>query len=109
MIGWYFDIVVGFLIRTVVRFVKIRSSNTWPVEKGTISSATCPTAVYGGPVAELGYTYVHKGEYYSGVHRKAFMLRDSAEDYVSHIAIGSQIAVRVKPTQPETSVVVVDE
>jgi len=33
MIGWYFDIVVGFLIRTVIRFVKIRSSETWPVEK----------------------------------------------------------------------------
>lgn len=109
MIGWYFDIVVGFLIRTVVRFVKIRSSETWPVEQGTISSATCPLAVYGGPVSELGYTYIHKGEYYSGVHRKAFMLRGSAEDYVSQIVIGSQIAVRVKPTQPETSVVAVDE
>ena len=109
MIGWYFDIVVGFLIRTVVRFVKIRSSKTWPVAKGTISSATCPTAVHGGPVAELGYTYIHQGEYYSGVHRKAFMLRGSAEDYVSQIVIGSQIAVRVKPTQPETSVVAVDE
>ena len=109
MIGWYFDIVVGFLIRTVIRFVKIRSSKTWPVEKGTISSATCPTAVYGGPVAELGYTYIHKGEYYSGVHRKAFMLKSSAEDYVSQIHVGSQIAVRVKPTHPETSVVAVDE
>lgn len=61
MIGWYFDVVVGFLIRTVVRFVKIRSSETWPVEKGTISSATCPAEVYGGPVAEMGYTYIHKG------------------------------------------------
>jgi hypothetical protein len=109
MIGWYFDIVVGFLIRTVVRFVKIRSSETWPVEKGTISRATCPPAVYGGPVAELGYSNIHKGEYYSGVHRKAFMLRGSADDYVSQIVIGSQIAVRVKPTQPQTSVVAVDE
>lgn len=109
MIGWYFDVVIGFLIRTVVRFVKMRSSNRWPVEKGTISSATVPTTVYGGPVAELGYTYVHKGEYYSGVHRKAFMLRHSAEDYVSRIVIGSQIGVRIKPTQPETSVVAVDE
>jgi hypothetical protein len=107
--GWYFDVVVGFLIRAVVRFVKKRSSETWPVEKGTISAATCPAAVYGGPVAELVYTYIHKGEYYSGVHRRAFILRGSAEDYVSQIHIGSQIAVRVKPTQPETSVVGCDE
>ena|SRR5438552_10369453 len=109
MIGWYFDVVVGFLIRTVIRFVKLRSSEAWPVERGTISATTCPAAVYGGPVAELGYTYVYKGEYYSGVHRKAFMLTSSAEDYVSQIHVGSQIAVRVKPTHPETSVVAVDE
>lgn len=37
------------------------------------------------------------------------MLKSSAEDYVSQIHIGSQIAVRVKPTQPEKSVVAVDQ
>ena len=109
MIGWYLDVAVGFLIRTVIRFVKLWSSEAWPFERGTISAATCPAAVYGGPVAELAYTYIHKGEYYSGVHRKAFMLRSSAEDYVSRIVIGSQIPLRVKPNHAETSVVAVDE
>jgi len=109
MIGWYFDVVIGFLVRTVIRFVRLRSSEAWPVEKGTVSAATCPAAVYGGLVAELGYTYIYEGEYYSGIHRKAFMLRSSAENYVSQIHIGSQIPVRVKPTGPETSVVAVDE
>jgi hypothetical protein len=109
MIGWYFDVLVGFLVRIVTRFVKLRRSEAWPVENGTISAATCPAAMYGGPVAELGYTYIHNGEYYSGVHTKAFMLKSSAEDYVSKIHIGSQIPVRVKPTDPETSVVAVDE
>jgi len=108
MVGWYFDVVVGFLIRTVIRFVKLRSSEAWPVEKGTILSATCPAAVYGGPVAEFVYTYTHEGEYYSGLYRKAFMLKSSAENYVSKIVVGSQIAVRVKPTYPETSVVAVE-
>ena len=109
MIGWYFDVLVGFLIRTVIRFVRLQSSTAWPVENGTISSAICPSTSYGGPVAELGYTYIHKGEYYSGVHTKAFMLRSSAEDYVSRIHIGSQIPVRVKPADAVTSVVAVDE
>jgi hypothetical protein len=107
MVGWYFDVVVGFLIRTVTRFVKLRSSEAWPVEKGTILTATCPVAVYGGPVAELVYTYTYQGEYYSGLYRRAFMLKSSAENYVSKIVIGSQIAVRVKPTDPETSIVAV--
>ena len=109
MIGWYFDVLVGFLIRTLIRFVRLRSSVAWPVESATISSATCPAPSYGGPVAELGYTYIHKGEYYSGVHTRAFMVRSSAEDYISRIHIGSQIPVRVKPTDPVTSVVAVDE
>ena len=109
MVGWYFDVFVGFLIRIVIRFVKLRSSAEWPVEKGTILTATCPAAVYGGPIAELVYTYIHKGESYSGLHRKAFMLKTSAESYVSKIVIGSQIAVRVKPADPENSVVAVDE
>lgn len=50
-----------------------------------------------------------RGEYYSGLYRRAFMLKSSAENYVSKIVIGSQIAVRVKPTDPETSIVAVDE
>jgi hypothetical protein len=104
--GWYVDIIVGYLVRTLVRFIQTWQSEGWPVERGTISSAICPPASYGGPVAELGYTYIHKGEYYSGVHRKAFVLRSSAEDYVGQIPIGAEIPVRVKPTQPEASVVV---
>jgi hypothetical protein len=109
MFGWYFDVVLGFLIRSVISLIKLRSSEAWPVEKGTILTAICPGAVYGGPVAELVYTYIHKGEYYSGLYRKPFMLKSSAESYVSKILIGSQIAVRVKPNDPETSVVAVDE
>ena len=66
----------------------------------------CPSAVYGGPVAEIGYTYIYNGEYYSGIHTKAFVLRDSAQDYVNRIIIGEQIPLRVNPAQPETSVFV---
>lgn len=61
MIGSCFDVVVGFLIRTVVRFFKVRTSETWPVEKGTISDATCPLAVFGGPVGKLRYSYIRGG------------------------------------------------
>jgi hypothetical protein len=109
MLGWYIDIVVGFIVRTLVRFFKMRRSETWPIEKAVISSVHCPQFVYGGPYAELGYTYTHNGQYYSGVHRKAFMLRSSAEDYVAQRQVGEQIPVRVNPTQPETSVVAVDD
>jgi hypothetical protein len=106
MIGWYFDIVLGYLIRSLVRFVKLRRSETWPVEKGKLLNATCPAISFGGPVAEFRYTYIHKGEYYSGVHAKAFMLRSSAEEYAGQFPTGAEIPVRVNPTQPEISVIV---
>jgi hypothetical protein len=109
MLGWYVDIVIGYLIRTVVRFFKMRRSETWAIERAVISSVNCPRFVYGGPYAELGYTYTHNGEYYAGVHRKPFMLRSSAESYVAECQVGEEIAVRVNPTQPEASIVAVDD
>jgi hypothetical protein len=106
MIAWYLDVLVGFLIRTVIRLVRILRSAKWPIERGAVASMTCPTAIVGGPVAEIGYTYVRNGEYYSGVHRKAFLLTGSAKDYVDQFVLGAQVLLRVNPAQPETSVFV---
>jgi hypothetical protein len=106
IVGWYLDILFGYLIRTLLRFVNLWRSAKWPVVTGAISSATCPPAPSGGPMAVFGYTYIHNGHYYSGVHRTAFLLRSSAEDYVNGFVIGTQIGVRVKPSQAEKSVVV---
>jgi len=105
MIGWYLDVLVSWLIRTVVQAVRTRQSVTWPIGKGTVSSTSSPSAI-GGPVAEIGYTYIYKGEYYSGVHRKAFLSRDSATDYVNQFVLGAEIYLRINPAQPETSLFV---
>ena len=106
MIGWYFDVVIGYLIRTLVRLVRVRRSETWPMERGKLLSVTSRPYSYGGPVAEFQYTYVHNGEYYAGVHTKAFMLRSSAENYAGRFPAGTVIPVRVNPTKPDISVVV---
>jgi hypothetical protein len=103
MLGWYLDILLGYLIRSLVRFIRMRRSENWPVVNGVILSATCPPTHYGGPVAEFGYNYIRSGEYYSGVHRTPFMLRSSAEYYVNQIVVGAQIGVRIKPTQTSFS------
>ena len=47
MVGWYFDVIVGFLIRTVIRFVKLRSSEAWPVEKYNFSRDMSSSSVWG--------------------------------------------------------------
>jgi hypothetical protein len=103
--GWYVDILVGYLIRIVILMIKARGSKAWPVEKGTVTGSRCDPAVYGGPVAEITYTYTHKGEYFSGMHREPFILRDSAEEYVTRFPAGGDLIVRIKPGEPEVSIV----
>jgi hypothetical protein len=105
MVGWYFDIVIGFLIRIVIRLVRARGSSTWPVEKARVSDSRCPAAPYGGAVAEVVYTYIHEGSYFSGIHRQPFLLRGSAEDYAARFPAGSDVMRRVKRGEPEVSIV----
>jgi|HubBroStandDraft_1064217.scaffolds.fasta_scaffold54895_1 hypothetical protein len=104
MVGWYLEVVVGYLIRIVIRAVRARGSSTWPLEKATVSDSRCPVAPYGGPVAEVGYTYTHEGRYFAGVHRMP-LLRGSAEDYVARFPASSDVVIRVKPGEPEVSLV----
>lgn len=109
LLGWYIDIIIGYLFRTLMRFFKITRSGTWPIERATISSVDGPRLVYGGPYAELGYTYTHNGQYYAGVHRKPFMLRGSAEEYAARRRVGDEIPIRINPIRPENSIVAVDD
>ena len=107
--GRYIDIVIGYLIRAVIRLVKLHKSDGWPLEQAVVSSSTWPPAPYGGPVAEIGYTYNHAGGYYAGVHSEPFILRSSAEDYATKFAVGSHITIRIDPKRPETSVLREDD
>jgi hypothetical protein len=103
MIGWFWD-VIGYLIRAVIRVAEIRRSHGWPLSKATVGSSR-PVSSYGGPVAEVGYTYIYEGGYFSGVHQEPFLLRSSAEEYAARFATCNSIVVRIKPGQPETSIV----
>ncbi len=103
--GWYVDILVGYLIRILIRTVKARGSDHWPIEKAKITGSRCDGAAYGGPVAEVTYAYHREGEYCSGMHREPFLLVGSAEEYVARFREGGDVIVRVKPGEPEVSIV----
>ena len=55
MVGWYLDVLVGYLIRIVIQMMKARGSGTWPVEKGTVTEKKEPKALLNQ------YTYTQKG------------------------------------------------
>ena len=112
MIDRLLDLLLGcllYLIRIVIRMMKERGSSTWPVEKGTVTGSSCEAAPYGGPVAEITYTYTHKSEYFSGMNREPCLLLSSAEEYVARFRAGGGVILRVKPGEPEVSIVREDD
>ncbi len=112
MIDRLLDLLLGcllYLIRIVIRMMKERGSSTWPVEKGTVRGSSCEAAPYGGPVAEITYTYTYEGEYFSGMNREPFILGGSAQEYVARFRAGGDVIVRVNPIEPEASIVREDD
>ncbi len=103
--GWFVDIFVEYLFRVIARMIKRRGSGAWPVAKATVTSSTCPKAMYGCDVAEVYYTYRVDGELYTGVNEKPFISHDSGGNYVSNFAPGREFTVRVKPGYPLVSIV----
>ena len=102
--GWFLDVIIGYLIRSSIRLFRLSKGSSWPVERGTVTSSAC-SGSYGGPVGEITYTYTHAGEYYSGFHQQPFLARNSAENYVAKFPPGSMIAVSINPAAPEVSIV----
>jgi hypothetical protein len=66
MVGWYLDVLVGYLIRIVIRMMKARGSGTWPVEKGTVTGSSCDAAPYGGPSLKSHTPTLTKGNTFPG-------------------------------------------
>jgi hypothetical protein len=107
--GWFLDVFVGYLItayRIIVRVARGRKSNGWPEATATVCGASCETQSYmPRPVAEIVYTYRFEGGFYGGVDEKPFFLDSSAKAFASRFTRGDTIVIRVKPGEPETSLV----
>jgi hypothetical protein len=58
---------------------------------------------------EIAYSFRFKGELYTGLHEEPFLLGDSVADYVERFAEGRSAVVRVKPGNPEVSVLCEDD
>ena len=103
--GLVIDIYIEYFYRLMVRMIKRRGSNTWPLVKATVTSSSCPGAGYGCDVAEIYYKYRVDGELYTGVNEKPFIIHNTGENYVSRFAPGTEFTVRVKAEDVAISVV----
>jgi hypothetical protein len=62
---------------------------------------------YGGTSVEIVYSYRFQGELYTGLHEELCFLTDS--EYLEQFAKGRAFMVRIKPDEPEVSVVLDDD
>jgi hypothetical protein len=104
LLGWHFDVILGYLIRSLIHFLKFRGAADWAREKATVSSSKAE-GLYGGHVAEVSYIYVRDGGYFAGTYERPFLLQSSAEDYAARFWQGSQLIIRLKPAQPQTTAI----
>lgn len=94
---------IGVIIKYLVRFLieKLtapRDIDTWQPESARVVDTRTD-----GLAVKLTYAYSHGGKYLSGVHRKAFISRDSAMEYANRYPIDCSVTVRVNPQNPELS------
>lgn len=80
-------------------------SSPWPLASGTVTATPTSSEELGCPTVEIVYSYRVKGELYTGLHEEPFVSTDALTDYVERLGRGKSIVVRVKPDNPEVSVV----
>jgi hypothetical protein len=101
--GLVLDVYVEYLVRVVIRFVRVLRGRAWRTEKAEVTSTGHRPAGLGCAIADLTYKYFVAGEPFTGTEAKPFIMTSSAEDYTSHYCTGSGIIVRVDPQKPESS------
>jgi hypothetical protein len=102
--GFFLGIIVEYLIRVTGRAIKRRRSRTWPTTKATAVSSRFDKASSCN-LTEVVYTYRSNGEPYSGMDKKPFWFSSNAEIYIRDLPPGSEFIVRMKPNDPEISIV----
>lgn len=102
--GLVIDIIVEFLVRVVMRMVRIFRSRSWPTISGQVTESTYQKAGYGCDVAEISYKYRVNGELYTGMYEKPFIANVHGEDYVGSLPAGTELVLRIKPGEPTISV-----
>lgn len=105
MAGWFLDIFVVYLFKAVLRLVRTWRSERWPLERATVRrSVVVGHGGFGCTCTEVQYTYKIDDALHSGTDEKPFLISTFAEDFTSKFRPGRNIAIRVKPQDPEVSV-----
>src|SRR3954462_3506620 len=91
--------------RLSARRIRVIGSSAWPMANGRVFDGAVVQDDIQGWAAELTYSYDAFGEYYSGLYRRGFRRKKSAEAFLEPLPRETPIPVRYKAEKPEISTV----
>jgi Protein of unknown function (DUF3592) len=104
--GWFVDVYVEYLVRTILLLVKRLRTRGWQVTDARVTDSSCLRADYGCHVADAQYDYAIDGAEYSGIHEKPFIFLASGEAYARRLSSGLTIQVKYDAKEPTNSFLV---
>ena len=96
---------IAYAFKASLHWMRICGSGHWPIANATVAAPPVSLSGFGCPSAEIVYSYRFDGELYTGIHEEPFLSTDSLTDYVERFGEGRSVVVRLKPGNPEVSVV----
>lgn len=97
------DVFFFYIFKAVVNWVRARGSRKWPSVEATVLADPDRGGV-GCLKVEIFYSYRFDGELYTGSHDEPFLI-DSTKEYAARFPKDGSLVVRIKPGEPEVSVV----
>jgi hypothetical protein len=94
-----------YALRVIIRWPRVAGSGKWLLADATVTAPPTSLSGIGCPRVEIAYSYRVNGELYTGFHEEPFLTTESMTEYVERFAEGRSIIVRVKPGNPEVSIV----
>lgn len=79
-------------------------TDRWPSANATVTAPPRSFEGIGCPRVEIVYSFRVNGELYTGFHEEPFLSTNSLAEYVERFGEGRNLIVRVKPDNPEVSV-----
>lgn len=105
--GWFADIFIEWIIRMIVMSARRIKSLSWPVVTATVTNSVHSRASYGCDTADIHFDYSFGDQDFSGFHEEPVLLGESGQAFAQRFPEGAQIKVRVKPSNPDTTVALI--
>jgi hypothetical protein len=97
--------VIAYTFNAGAHWLRLCGTGEWPLAYATITAPPTSSPGLGCPKAEIVYSYRIDGELYTRIHGESLSMADSLAAYVARFREGRSLVVRVKPGNPDVSIV----